>query len=435
MIIWRSLVSFFTSLKLTIVCLAFAMVLVVVGTLDQVNLGIYHAQKTYFDTFFVWWQPGESDFRLPVLPGGWLIGSLLVANLFAAHFSRFTLGWGRLALVLLVLVAQTWLVLKVGYQGWLLLSLLIFDVALAFFLELKLKWQKLGITITHFGIVLLMLGGLFTALFAVESQMRIDTGQTVHYSESIRDAELAIIDRSNPEHDQVIAVPQSLLAREEEIADERLPFTIRVKDFMANSNMERRGAEDKEPTLADQGLGPRFKVSERSIAVKSDERDFPSAFIELVGKDGKSLGTYLASLWFTLAVPTPQVVEVGGKSYEVQIRPTRYYKPFSLKLHKFTHERYTGTNIPKDFASQVQLKDPTTNEDREVRIYMNNPLRHGGLTFYQASFANDDKTTILQVVKNPNWLVPYIACTLVSLGLTVQFGSHLMRFTKRRAAA
>jgi hypothetical protein len=131
-----------------------------------------------------------------------------------------------------------------------------------------------------------------------------------------------------------------------------------------------------------------------------DERDFPSAFIELT-KDGKSLGTYLVSLWFTLAVPTPQIVEVDGKSYDIQIRPRRYYKPFSLKLHKFTHERYTGTNIPKDFASQVQLVDRTNNEDREVRIFMNNPLRYGGLTFYQASFANDDKTTILQVVRNP----------------------------------
>jgi cytochrome c biogenesis protein ResB len=66
---------------------------------------------------------------------------------------------------------------------------------------------------------------------------------------------------------------------------------------------------------------------------------------------------------------------------------------------------------------------------------MNNPLRYGGLTFYQASFANDDKTTILQVVRNPNWVLPYIACTLVSLGLLVQFTSHLMKFNKRRSAA
>ena len=434
MIIWQRLVALFTSLKLTIVCLAFAMILVVVGTLDQVNLGIYHAQKTYFDTFFVWWQPGGGSFSLPILPGGWLIGGLLVANLLAAHLSRFTLGWGRLAIVILILSAQTWIILQVGYQGWILLTFLIIDVVLAFYADVRLKWQKLGITITHFGIILLLLGGLFTSLFAVETQMRIDTGQTVHFSESIRDSELAIIDHSPAAHDEVVTIPQALLAKGGMIQHEKLPFSIEVKQYMPNSDMARRDASDTSPSLATAGFGARFAVTEKPLAVKMDERDFPSAFLEFK-KNGKSLGTYLTSLFFTLAVPSPQLVEVDGKSYEIQIRPMRFYKPFSLKLLKFTHERYTGTNIPKDFASQVQLKDASRNEDREVRIFMNNPLRYGGLTFYQASFANDDKTTILQVVRNPNWVLPYVACTLVSLGLMVQFGSHLMKFNKRRAAA
>jgi cytochrome c biogenesis factor len=250
MIVLRQLTALFTSLKLTIVCLVFAMILIVVGTLDQVNLGIYHAQKTYFDTFFVWWQPPGAGFSVPVLPGGWLIGSLLLLNLLAAHFSRFTLGWWRLLIVIAVLSIQTWIILAVGYRGWLLLTFLLIDVALAFYVELRLKWQKLGLTITHFGIILLLLGGLFTALLSVESQMRIDTGQTVHYSESIRDAELAIIDRSAPEHDSVVAIPQSILAANEVIDDAKLPFAIRVKEFMPNSNMGRRAPEDTQPSPA-----------------------------------------------------------------------------------------------------------------------------------------------------------------------------------------
>ena len=59
-----------------------------------------------------------------------------------------------------------------------------------------------------------------------------------------------------------------------------------------------------------------------------------------------------------------------------------------------------------------------------------------GLTFYQAGFDNNDRTTILQVVRNPSWLLPYIACILMGLGLTVQFGIHLFAFvSKRRASA
>ncbi len=56
-------------------------------------------------------------------------------------------------------------------------------------------------------------------------------------------------------------------------------------------------------------------------------------------------------------------------------------------------------------------------ENREVLISMNDPLRYRGFTFYQAGFDNNDKTTILQVVKNPAMLLPYIACGLVALGL------------------
>jgi hypothetical protein len=80
---------------------------------------------------------------------------------------------------------------------------------------------------------------------------------------------------------------------------------------------------------------------------------------------------------------------------------------------------------------------PETREDREVRIYMNSPLRYNGETFYQAGFdPNNDKlvnkVTILQVVHNPSWLTPYFSCCLVGGGMAVQFLTHLFSFIKRR---
>ncbi len=68
-------------------------------------------------------------------------------------------------------------------------------------------------------------------------------------------------------------------------------------------------------------------------------------------------------------------------------------------------------------------------------IYMNNPLRYRGETFYQASFKPGDGGTVLQVVRNPGWLLPYIACTLGALGMLIHFGMHLTRFVNRRRAA
>jgi hypothetical protein len=41
---------------------------------------------------------------------------------------------------------------------------------------------------------------------------------------------------------------------------------------------------------------------------------------------------------------------------------------------------------------------------------------------------------VLQVVENPFWLTPYISCGIVTLGLAIQFISHLLIFLKRRDA-
>ena len=78
-----------TSLKLTIFCLACAMVLVFVGTLDQVHIGIYEAQNRYFKSFFLYFTPPRTMLQIPWFPGGYLIGGLLLINLIAAHVSRF----------------------------------------------------------------------------------------------------------------------------------------------------------------------------------------------------------------------------------------------------------------------------------------------------------------------------------------------------------
>jgi hypothetical protein len=69
-----------------------------------------------------------------------------------------------------------------------------------------------------------------------------------------------------------------------------------------------------------------------------------------------------------------------------------------------------------------------------VLIYMNNPLRYAGETYYQASFDADDAGTILQVVHNPSWITPYLACVMVAAGLITQFLYHLIPFLKRRRA-
>jgi cytochrome c biogenesis protein ResB len=138
----------------------------------------------------------------------------------------------------------------------------------------------------------------------------------------------------------------------------------------------------------------------------------------------------------------PQFVFAGVKKFTFTLRPERNYLPFTLTLLKATHTTYEGTDIPKDFRSRVQLKNAQTGEDREKEIYMNAPLRYAGLTFYQyqmtagqlAEQAGATPESVLQVVRNPSWLTPYVGCGLVAAGLIWQFLFHLVGFMNKRRA-
>jgi len=191
--------------------------------------------------------------------------------------------------------------------------------------------------------------------------------------------------------------------------------------------MLNQAGEGAQP-IANQGPGAMIAVEPVMRATAADERDVPSAAIEILPRDGGSLGTWLVSD----ALGAPQTFTSGGRTWMITLRPARHYKPFSVTLQKFTHEKYAGTEIPKDFSSKVTLIDPERSVNRDVLIYMNHPLRYRGETFYQAGFQKDDSATILQVVHNPSFIAPYVACVIVAAGLLVQFGFHLVGFSRRR---
>ena len=165
-----------------------------------------------------------------------------------------------------------------------------------------------------------------------------------------------------------------------------------------------------------------------------DRRDVGAAILEIMDGDA------ILGEWLVATVLDPQKFNYQGKEFSVGMRAKRYYEDFSLTLLKATHENYTGTMEPKNFASRVRLQNEGTGEDREVLVYMNHPLRYHGLTFFQHQMSANEMvrrqgltaTSTFQVVQNPTWLTPYLACTMVGVGLTTQFMVHLIGFTRKR---
>lgn len=375
----KSFVQFFVSLQLTVVLLALSAILVLAATINQTELGVWGIQQKWFRSLVVLHNIGGIPF--PIFPGGYFIGGLLFLNLIAAHVYRF-----------------------------------------------KLTWKKSGLFLTHLGILMLLVGEFLTGILQDEYQMRLDEGETKNYSESPHFNELAIINATDPEWDDVVVVPEKLLKRGAEIQHHKLPFRAVVRDYYPNASLAMRNqAPNAAPSPATVGVGPQIVAEPIPVTYKQDERNMPAAFVELVGPNG-SIGTLLVSPQLEM-----QTLDFEGKTWRIGLRFERNYTPFTLSLIKFSHDKYPGTDIPKNFSSRVRLQTDDGKTDREALIYMNNPLRFQGLTFYQQGFENNDRTTILQVVRNPSWVMPYAACAVLFLGLVVHFGISLVTFASKRS--
>ncbi len=52
---------------------------------------------------------------------------------------------------------------------------------------------------------------------------------------------------------------------------------------------------------------------------------------------------------------------------------------------------------------------------------------------YQSKLEMESVGTVLQVVRNPGWFMPYVSCILVTIGMLMHFGLSLVNFLNRRA--
>lgn len=388
----KELFRFFSSLRLTVVLLALSMALIFFGTLAQVETGIWKTQKDYFESFWVIWQYPETWiaydwlfwFGLP-LPGGYLLGGLLLVNLIFAHITRF-----------------------------------------------KLTLKKSGIFLVHFGLILLLVSELLTDVLSVESQMAIDEGGQSNYSQYYRDNELVLIDRSHPDFDRVHSIPVPLLKSGNVIAVPGTDLKIRTLHYYPNAQIGRAWDSTQFQSPATRGAGVKMNliVTPEAVTYAEGAINTATAYVEVIGPEG-SLGIWLVSNVIDERFP-PQMVRLNQQSWEIALRIKRYYYPFSVELVDFSHDKYPGTEIPYNFSSEVRIRHEDATKNQKSLIYMNHPLRYEGFTFFQASFANNDLTTILQVVRNPGWVLPYVSVLLMGAGMIIQFGMHFFKFLNKR---
>ena len=301
-----------------------------------------------------------------------------------------------------------------------------------------------GNLLLHFGVGLLMVGQFQFGDRQTEQRLSLVEGQTTNTTVNLDQFELAFI-RHDDGVDVVTAIPSQRLAEAEasgrRIVDDALPVDVRVDAFFENSNLVPAA---KDPDLATTGLGLR----ERSVEIETNGGadplpNVPAAYVTLYPKGGDDpIGTYMVNqLLSDQAQLIPQgkdeldTVAIGDQSYDIGLRFHREVKPYWVHLDDVKRTNYSGTETPRDYSSHIRIVDPETDEDRKEKVWMNNPLRYRGETFYQSSYQKlrgGGEWTGIQVVANSGWLIPYVACSITALGMLVHFSMTLLRFASRR---
>ncbi len=119
--------------------------------------------------------------------------------------------------------------------------------------------------------------------------------------------------------------------------------------------------------------------------------------------------------WVTREAPVQLLI--NGKRVIFQLLKTTLRLPFEFVLTKFKMDKDPGTNNPASYESFVRLF--TKEGPREAHIFMNNPLKYSGFTFYQASYSLDSEgyySSTLSANYDPGRFWKYMGSLMLVLG-------------------
>ena len=355
--------------KIFVYAIVWMMVLVVLGTLAQKDMGLFAAQKKYFSSWITW-------FWFIPMPGGRLTLVIILINLFFFFFKK-----------------SIW------------------------------KVRKLGIVILHLGGIFLLVGGGLTAMFSSEGNMIIEEGSQSNFVEDYHYMELAVINTTANDYDEYTVFDQPLLNRDKILTHENLNFEIEILNYLENCEPIRRTSP---AGIQHKGMLKNFMFNGLKPE-KEDNWNRPGIIYKVSNSGTNADGMY----GNFLGQPVPQTFNVQGTEYTLELRRMRRYLPFSIELLDFKKILHPGTDIPKSYSSDINLIENGTS--RNILIQMNEPLRHYEYTFFQSSFIEgpDRDSTVLAVVKNYGRLFPYISSIIMCIGLLFHLFQKLPELFKK----
>ena len=308
-----------------------------------------------------------------------------------------------------------------------------------------------GNVLIHIAVGMLMFGQFAFGDRQIEERLNLVEGQTSNMVCRTDEIELACIEvaEETETKEDVTAISGRLLkarAGGEPIALEDLPFDIKVLEYLTNTSVTRVGpfAENRATT----GLGKSWlAIGRPPEGGASSKSNVAAAYVQLVDrKNGKDLGVFLvpqflndrSQLFMEAEGDICDTVDTASGPWRIQLRFRREYKPYEVRLDDVRRINYSASETPRDYSSFVTFTDEATGTEQPGRIWMNNPVRYRGETFFQSNYSKIQladgslsEMTGLQVVENAGWLIPYVACVLAFWGMLAHFGGTFVRFADR----
>ena len=287
-----------------------------------------------------------------------------------------------------------------------LTALLTLGVFSRFLFHSEWKREKAGIHLAHLGVLILLVGGLMTALVAREGYITIPEGETKLFVSDYHQRELLIV----RDGDVFARVPHQKIKRGQALSFDGLPLRIEVLNNCRNCEISER------QNVADNMRGmSHFMALGDGPLEKDEERNLYGATLMLSGGTADQDGMYVVFE----AMPNPIEMDIDGHKVEIIYGKAQRALPFAIRLDDFAEDLYEGTSKARAFHSDIAVVEPEGVE-WPVRIAMNQPLRYKGYTLFQSSFIraeNGEEATVLAVVENQGWLAPYIGTILMAIGL------------------
>ncbi len=289
---------------------------------------------------------------------------------------------------------------------------------------MPLVWKKLGLWIVHCGLLLLLIGGFITQTLAVESQLTLAEGETGHFTTSYSDWEVAFW-KTHGDTNEVLAYVDRDLRPGKTLDLGPYPAQLKVEQYFGNAEaFTDRVTGGAKPFMNASGVAYMESRKPEKEAVAN-----APGLLATLSENGK---VDRKILLYGLE-DKPLVLKIGGQPVFCQLRRKHYPLSFAIKLTQFLRTLHPGTEIAKSYESSVELQDGLSS--RSVRIWMNNPLRYLGYTFFQASFSEDKdgQRSTFAVVTNPGRVLPYASSLMVFGGMLIHFIIRFLGYVKRTA--